>query len=965
MARLVRILRTLTLVAPSVLASTTLTLAPVIATDAYAQASATTVAIDGAVADSSGAALPGVTVTASSPALQGQRSAVTNGEGVYRLPQLPPGEYRIAYEMPGFATIVREHQQLAVGFNATINIAMQVSTVQETVTVSGQSPVVDQKASKIVTNFDAEKLNNMPSSRDVWAILAQAPAVQLQRIDVGGSNAGTQTGYSAYDTKADQHRPMVEGIVMTEGTNAAGFYYDYGSFAEVSVGTGSHGAEMGWPGVASSFISKSGGNEYHGRFYGDYQSGDVQSSNIDAAQAARLTTGGGLEKTDLNRMVRYYDLNADAGGYLKKDAIWWYGSVRDQQIDTRYPNFPVKPFVTRLTNYTGKGTYTLSQNNKFVGYGQWGRKQQPNRLDYYTTASTAAQHVSADSTWNQQYWGHVWKGEWNTVVRNSTFLEFRYGQFGYVWPNYRNAETPSYQDLGNNQVRGANRDWQQDITRDQFHTSASFFKDGWLGSHNFKVGGEVFREVITQYRGSNSSDGSVFPNNVLHQLRNGAPVQVILFAGPTESINGLWTYGGYINDTWQPASRLTLNLGLRLERYRGFLPAQERVASTFFPEALSYEAKDDVFTWNLLSPRVGVNYDLTGDGKTLLKFNYGQYWWNPGTGLAGNVNENPADAFRQYAWTDPNGDGVWQNGEQGALIATAGGRASASIDPNLEDTFTREFAVWVDRELLPNFGVRSGVVYRRIDQQYQTYNQNRPYEGFSVPITVTDPGPDGSLTAAADNGASYTLYNLAPDYVGLPTQDYVTNGDGVSEFWTWEVSGTKRMSDKWSVLASFAYRWNHDFANAYLGNNLRASTLPVSPNDLINNDEGRYDFNNWTFKASGSYEAPWDIRLSPSYRFQAGQPFGRTFLATTNYGQQRILAEPLDTQAQRNFNLIDVRVEKSLSIGRRKVGLVLDIYNLTNSNAEQNINWASGTTYLAPSNIIGPRIVRFGGRFDW
>ena len=187
----------------------------------------------------------------------------------------------------------------------------------------------------------------------------------------------------------------------------------------------------------------------------------------------------------------------------------------------------------------------------------------------------------------------------------------------------------------------------------------------------------------------------------------------------------------------------------------------------------------------------------------------------------------------------------------------------------------------------------------------------------------------------------------------------------MSEFWTWEVSGTKRLSDAWSLLASFAYRWNYDFANAYLGNNLRASTLPVSPNDLINTDEGRYNFNNWTFKANGSYDAPWGIRVSPSYRFQSGQPFGRTFLATTNYGQQRILAEPIDAQAQRNFNLFDVRVEKSVSIGRRKIGLVLDIYNLTNSNAEQNINWASGTTYLAPSNIIGPRIVRFGARFDW
>jgi hypothetical protein len=956
MARLARIFSLIPLVTFSI----------AVVSPAWAQsAGATTVAIDGTVTDTSGGALPGVTVTAASSALQRQRTAITNTEGVYRLPQLPPGAYRITYEMPGFATIVRENQRLAVGFTATIHAQMQVSTIQETVTVSGQSPVVDQKSSKIVTNFDAEKLASLPNSRDLWSILAVSPAIQLQRVDVGGSNAGTQTGYSAYDTKADQHRPMVEGIVMTEGTGAAGFYYDYGSFAEVSVGTGSHSADMGWPGVASSFISKSGGNEFHGRFLTDYQSGDIQSTNISDEQGARLTAGGGLQPQDLNRMVRYYDVNADAGGYLKKDALWWYGSVRDQQIDVRYPNFPVQPFLTRLTNYTGKGTYTLSQNNKFVGYGQWGRKQQPNRLDYYTTASTVAQHSSADSTWNQQYWGHVWKGEWNTVLKNQAFLEFRYGQFGYMWPNYRNADSPSFQDLGNNQVRGANRDWQQAITRDQFHTSMSFFKDGWAGAHNFKIGGEVFREEITSYRGANSSDGTVFPGNVLHQLRNGAPVQVILFAGPTESLNGLWTYAGYVNDTWQPTSRLTFNLGLRFERYRGFLPAQERVASAFFPDAIQYEANDDVFHWNLLSPRVGINYDLMGDGKTLVKFNYGQYWWNPGTGLAANVNENPPDSFRQYAWTDPNGSGVWESGEQGALIATAGGRASAAIDPDLENTFTREYAVWVDRELLPNFGVRSGVIYRRIDQQFQTYNLNRPYDGFTVPTTVTDPGPDGNVTLTADNGASYTLLNLAPAYVGLSTQDYVTNGDGVSEFWTWELSGTKRLSNRWSLLAAFSYRWNYDFANSYVGNNLRASTLPVSPNDLINTDEGRHNFTNWAFKLSGTYDGPWALRFSPSYRHQAGQAFGRTFLATTNYGQQRVLAEPLDAQRQPNFNVFDMRVEKSVPIGRTKVGLVLDIYNLTNANTEQNINWSSGTSYLAPSNIIGPRIVRFGARFDW
>lgn len=109
----------------------------------------------------------------------------------------------------------------------------------------------------------------------------------------------------------------------------------------------------------------------------------------------------------------------------------------------------------------------------------------------------------------------------------------------------------------------------------------------------------------------------------------------------------------------------------------------------------------------------------------------------------------------------------------------------------------------------------------------------------------------------------------------------------------------------------------------------------------------------------------WGIRLAPSFRHQSGQPFGRTFLATMNYGSQRVLAEPIDAQRQDNINVTDLRVEKSLALGARRVGLVLDVYNITNANTEQNINWSSGSTYLAPSTIIGPRTLRFGARFDW
>ena len=185
--------------------------------------------------------------------------------------------------------------RVGLGFTATVNTELRVASLQETVTVTGESPVVDVTTTTTATNFGEERLAALPNARDFWTVLAAAPAIVVTRIDVGGSAAGTQTGYAVYDTKEDQHRPMVEGIVNTEGTNAAGFYYDYGSIDEVAVETKGHTAEMPWPGVWSNFIAKSGGNEYHGKIYADYQNKSVQRENIDdsarsCARAAAAAT---------------------------------------------------------------------------------------------------------------------------------------------------------------------------------------------------------------------------------------------------------------------------------------------------------------------------------------------------------------------------------------------------------------------------------------------------------------------------------------------------------------------------------------------------------------------------------------------------------------------------------------------------------------------------------------------------
>lgn len=922
--------------------------------------SSTTGALNGRVTDNTGAVLPGVTVTISSPSLMGARTASTSEDGQYRFPAIPPGEYSITYELAGFNTVRREQIRVTLGFTATVNVELGVASLQESVTVTGESPVVDTSATSISTNFDAQQLANMPSARDLWAILAESPGVQMNRIDVGGSAAGTQTGYVVYGTTG-QNRPTVEGIVATEGTGAAGFYYDYGSFDEVAVNTAAHSAEMPWPGVQSNFISKSGGNAFHGTFYADYENEQIQSRNTDEDQVRRgLQGGGGLEPSDLNRLSEYRDVNAGAGGFLRKDRLWWYGSFRDQYVSARIPNFPVKPHPTRLTNYSGKGTLLLNQNNKLIAYAQAGRKHQPLRQDSFLLGNTTGINVAEDSTWEQLYWGWVWKGEYNWVVSDAAFVEVRAGQFGYNWPNLPNGSEPRFEDTGNNIIRGGNRDWQRDRRRNQVLGSISYFKDRWAGDHNFKFGGEIFRETTVDMW----KDG--YPGNVLHRLNNGTPTDVYLFE-PGMGEVGLWTYAGFANDTWRLNNRTTLNLGLRFDKYVGFLPAQEHPVSRFNAVAIGFEAVDDVINWNLLSPRAGLTFDITGNGKAVVKVNYGQYWWNPGADFMFAVSPNANGGWnRRYAWTDPNHNGIWDPGEEGRLVSSSGGVATESLDPNLEDSYTREVAGWFERELFTNFGVRTGVVWRGARQLFERVNTFHAFDNFTVPITIPDPGADNRV-GTGDDGPSIAALNLAPQFLGQTSNVQTNVRDSDSDYYTWEITGTKRFSRRWSLLASYTLTWVREFENAYFGNTVKQYDLRVTPNDLINTKDGRHEFTTWQAKLHGTWEAPfWDVKVTPVLRHQSGQPWGRTFQFGFNYGTQRVLAEPLGTRRQDNVTLLDLRVEKMFRLrGDIRLAGFLDVFNAFNANPEQNITWSSGTSFLRPSNIVPPRIARFGAKFEW
>lgn len=973
-------------------------------THAFAQGggASTTGSINGKVADTSGGVLPGVTVSASSPSLMGVQTSVTDTGGNYRFPALPPGTYTVTFELPGFNTLKRENIVIAMGFTANVNAELAVASLQETVTVTGNSPVIDTSSTRVQQNFKLEALQEIPNSRDLWALLAVTPAVTMSRIDVGGNRAGTQTGYTAYGFSG-QNRVLVEGINTTEGTAGAGFYVDYGSFEEVFLGTIGQGAEMPTPGVQSQMLGKSGGNKFQGEIYQDYERNSWQAANIPANILARNI------KEHSNELQKYRDFNLNVGGPVKQDKLWWYFSYRNQKNSVGQPNFigPIAGtlFDTKLWNPSGKATYQMNKNNKMIGYYQWGQKIQPNRLpsntNSYTDLGTTLKQISG--SW-------IYKGEWNGTISNNAYVEARYGVFGYYFPLLANTDTTLHEIVNAQLAQYFNGDQkeQTDRQRRQATGSMTYFKDGLLGgSHNFKFGGELLLE--TGWFGYTQA----YSGNVRENIgTNGLPSTVIL-AAPTAtqvgslgdgpkgnllSVAKLNTVDAFLSDQYT-VGRATFNLGVRFDHYDAFTPEQTQLAYSYGPLNVtnaSFPVQHYV-KWNSVVPRVGVSYDLKGDGKTVLKLNWGRYKFNPGVGLASQANPNQDLKTVTYAWTDTKvcptcipGDRTYQPGEEGNLTASALSN-SITVDPNIKQPGSTQATAYLERQLTEGVGARVGFVYYSVYDQFNTYQPLRPASAYNAPFAFNDIGVDGvsgtvddkSLTfygipSALISGCSATVTTVTPT-CAYPTNSVVTNAQQNGKYKTVEFSVNKRQSHNYSLGAGLGYTWQHDFP----------VTFAATPNGPFD-----YDYSSASFKANGIYNAPFGILLSGVYRFQLGSNYARTIgpsatqtacrlpdgttggctfasqraqggsAGTTVFANQT--ADAYKEFRQDNISVIDLRIEKTVSLGRgAKVRLFGDIYNIANFYAAETITQSTGSAFQIPTAILGPRTGRLGFRFIW
>ena len=906
---------------------------------------ATTGAINGRVSDSTHAVVPGVTVRLSGPSLITDQTMVTDAAGSFRFSAVPPGDYTLTFVLAGFTTLRRDRVRVGLGFTATVEVELQAGAISDTVSVHG-APAIDLASTGIAAHFDSGTLAALPGARDIFALLASTPGVAMAKLDVGGNSALTLHEYTAYGLRATTgvHRNEVEGM-RVGGANGINDNYlsDFASFSEIAINAVGHSAAMPVPGTMAQYVSKSGGNAYHGAVYADVQRDDWQATNIDDAQIARGVTGGpGLNGRAVNRLRRFRDFTGDIGGYLAKDRAWWYAAYRDTTVEQRYAWLLDAAATLSAQVATGKFTYNLSPRQKIIGYVQ----RQSFRQSEYFLAGISQPVQTRDAMPSLAFPVAIWKGEYNASLGDAVYFEARAGSYLSDAVQSFNSTEPRIVDTGANSLRGGSFAAERRIDRPQVNGSMSILKTGWGGSHTFRIGAEYMNDRVDA-----PHLGWGHPCNCVSTLTNGVPTQAQVLLGTNVSSNVLVTAAGFLDDTWRLHRRLTVSLGARLDRYQPGLPAQTG------PQGQTFAANDRVLTFNNWGPRVGLSIDLTGDGRTVVKVHYGKFWLYPGANFTAALNPNPSGWSRTYRWTDDaNGNGRWDPGEEGALLSVSGGSGATMLDPRIVNTYVHQATAFLEREVAAGLTVRTGLVTNAKRQPYGTINVSRPLSAYSVPIAIIDPGPDGRL-GSVDDGAALTAYDLSPEFHGVSPVNVTTNlPDSDSNYYTWEITATRRQTGRWSTLASFTKTWHREAALG-MGNDF-------TPNALIN-AAGQDQFTTWQAKLLATASLPLGLRVVPVVRAQSGTPVARTFVRALAYGNATIKAEPIGARRLATAAVVDVRAEKAFRISRARATGFVDVYNVLNTNAEQTVTISSGAAWLRPTAITAPRIVRLGARFEW
>lgn len=923
--------------------------------------------ITGRLTDESGGALPGVSVTITSPALQlGTLTESTGTDGAFRFVDVPIGVYAIKFELSGFQAVVREDVRLTTGFTARVDEILKVGTLAETLTVSGQSPVIDTSSTTGTVSFTKETLENAPTSRAFADVLSMAPGFRPAGVDVGGSELSEQrVGVRNYGTTG-QITPQLEGINTRQASGSAGFFYDYSAVEEAQIQAVGNDAEVALPGGAWNAIVKSGGDQFHGRYSAAGQHRNLQSNNVDAELAGQGVTADG------SGMRWYRDLSGDLGGRIVRSKLWFYTALHDQRSEENIIGFSAAPggdgvFFTPddvpgydrtiVHNQTVKSTYQMAQNYKVVGFYQRNQKDQPN-------GQSAGRFEPLPATYNYEFPTQAAKGEFTGTPTQRVLYNV---MFGRQWYEANRFPQDGEDRPGNPRV--FNRETQTNLgpqpiqlrprSRYQATGSLSLFPERFLGGdHSFKAGYQFFWEQV----------GTAWPNMaagnyrlIFDRVNNvpDQPAELEAYNSPILSpVNKETQYAFFFQDKWN-VGRFTINMGLRYDRYHAFVDEQEKEQGQF-GNAGSFPAVD-VLTWTALAPRLGVAWDLFGNGRTVVKGTYG--WFNHvmTEDFAAAYNRNTRTTTN-YRWRDLNGNRDYDPGEvnldvDGADFIGVTGATNNILNPDLQQPVTHEVSASVEREIAANFSAKAMWVYKRQNNLYRDINVLRPYDVYNVPITRVDPGPDG-LNGTGDDGGAVTIYDFDPAYRG---STFVGNSprntpDGRDDYFnTMEFSLNKRMTRHWELMGTYSATRNHRYS---IG-------LPQNPNEEINNLDRTWD---WYAKIVGTFELPWGIYTSAFWQHLSGTTLRRTFVFR-QVPNAATITVPLEAWGDRRLppqNSVNWRASKRFGLGGgRRLEVTVDLFNALNANTVLAQTMASGPSFGAITAIMPPRIVRLGTTFSF
>ena len=949
--------------------------------------------INGVVTDNTGAILPGVTITASSPALIQPQVQTSGADGSYRLIALPPGVYELTFELTGFQTVKRENVRVVINQTLAVDMQMSVATLQETVTVTGESPVVDTTTTTMGTNFTKELLTEIPNARDVWAAMSQAPGIQMAQYDVGGSRTGNQSTFITYGVDV-QNQTKIEGVDTTEGTNANAGYFDFGSFEEFQIGGAGNSAENYASGASMAITVKSGGDRISGNWYSDWEGDSTISDNVpdNLKVANQRDDNGFFSRQALSRgnpIDRQYEINFNIGGPLWKRKAWMFYSYR---LNDQYRSILGADQLARskLTNdYTFKGTFQLNRNNQLIGFLNKRNKLQDLREFGPLTPVSASLYQASRN--------YPMKVEWTSVLSNRMFLDVLVGRWENFFPLrptrdfglYDGPWSPGRIDTANNQRfdGGANDAYQnQKRWKPQFYTTLSYFKDGWGGSHDFKFGYDWKVDRRNFFR------DQPFDHFFRDNSNPGALQQVDLYNTPVSPTNEVEYHSGWITDTFKVTNRLSVNLGGRLEYYKDGFPEQE-VHPNGLPQLAGWtdpnyraliaprtvEARTVAET-TTFAPRAGFAYDLTGDNRTVLKAFWGQFRFNSADTLADQ--ENPVGRQRlRYNFRDLNGnrqiDGPLElmrldaNGNlvSGFVQSVDAGAGLVSVDRNIKRPTSTEFSLNLEREIFEGLSARASYVYRNFRDVWFDVDLARD-PTYTVAFPFVDIGPDG-LRGTGDD----TTVQLLDRTAGVAERRVYTNpADPANnaDFNTVEVALNRRFQGRWMLLTSFGYTWLNQIHNmtSPTGNQDAAGNRReyfYRPSQTMFGEDGRETSTTWNYKIIGRYTLPFQIGTSASWRVQSGYNWGRvTSVPFPVDGNQNVRMESVTANRAPTVSIFDIRADKTFNLGRfGKVTGMVDVFNALNAGTVTNFRTTTGVTFKEVLGILDPRIVRFGLRVDF